>query len=209
MLEIISDNWVRAVDVPNLYNVNRNTFFSWLRRDKIKSQKVGGNVFCEKKDLEAYIGIVQATRRKSKKTKNVNVHDPKYKKKSDEKSSDIKAKADVDVEAIENGEITLEELENRPAAKGNISRAEAERLCKIEEAIKRRRENLLEQKKYIKIDDFKQEIADLQSLLWNNLKEAIEKWGISLSLAQCQIKELKEKFELEILKTYEKISRME
>lgn len=208
MESVINENWVQAVDVPNKYNVNRNTFFSWLRRGKIKSQKIGGSVFCDKKDLESYIGVVQKIRRKPKKTRNVNVHDPKYKKNIQEKSNEVIDSIDS-IEAIENGEITLEQLENRPEPSGNISKAEAERLCKIEEAIKRRRENLLEQKKYINIEEFRQEITDLQSLLWNNLKELIEKWGIALSLSPKKIEDLKGQFETEIVTTYKKINRME
>lgn len=97
---------------------------------------------------------------------------------------------------------TSQELLTREA-----SRVEAERIIKIEDAIKKHRENLLLDGKLIFVDDLYQSFIEILSTLAESQREQIDKWSIQWNFSSDQCRKFHLDQNILIQKCIEKIRK--
>ncbi len=76
-----------------------------------------------------------------------------------------------------------------------ITRAEAERLLKIEQAIEKRRENELEEGNLVDIRELEVELLAIYQETWDAMRELIDGWTIGFNLSLEVSKKMRDDFE--------------
>lgn len=86
-----------------------------------------------------------------------------------------------------------------------LSKAEAERLYKLEQAIAKQRENLIKDGQLIYVSDIKEDLEEILASVWEELREKIDKWGIDFNFNPSDVKNMHIEFNSVLINVKDKI----
>ena len=193
------EEWVDINYIRDKYNnVNENTFKGWAFRGKIRTKKMEGKKFLwyNLNDVTSYLEKKRKEGRKPMIRKKPVTREKKVA--YEPKSTFFEQEFPILVENTEDGDQIIP---------SNLSKAEAERIIKVQQAKKLHFENDLNNKKFVEKEKVYTEISEIHKIMINNLKELIDKISFDLNLSQKNSENFKKSLEEQIKKSYKKVEK--